>query len=291
MPSFSSRYGLNKPKEISFRDELPTELRIPIFSIFIRYFGGAFLRERIERVLNPYGIDPMPQPSVDIAISPDEDTPELVAIKKTLVSCPWFRIYDIIEDLYGQLVFYETELISDPAEAFRSLPFQVEINEYFVHAGIGWQLADGQIVSRGTEAFEATISAAKAALAASNRVTAQGHLNEALRDLSRRPQPDLSGAIYHAMGSLECVARDVTGDEKATLGMILKRNTGLVPAPLGVVLSQIWGYASNEARHVKEGQVPQRKNAALVVGLAAAVVAYLADGHKIVDKTDPSNEL
>ncbi len=78
------------------------------------------------------------------------------------------------------------------------------------------------------------------------------------------------------MGSLECVARDVTGDSKATLGDILKRYPGLLPKPLDTALSQISGFASNEARHVLEGRDPSREEAELIVGLSAAVATYLA---------------
>jgi hypothetical protein len=79
------------------------------------------------------------------------------------------------------------------------------------------------------------------------------------------------------MGSLECVARDLTGDPKATLGEILKRHPGLVPRPLDAALSQVWGYASNEARHVSEGREISREEAELLVGLSAIVSTYLFD--------------
>jgi hypothetical protein len=78
------------------------------------------------------------------------------------------------------------------------------------------------------------------------------------------------------MGSLECIARDVAGDSKATLGDILKRNPGLLPKPLDSALSQVWGYASNEARHVQEGREISREEAALLVGLSATVSTYLS---------------
>jgi hypothetical protein len=58
------------------------------------------------------------------------------------------------------------------------------------------------------------------------------------------------------MGPLEDLARDVTGDPKATLGEVLKRNPSLLPKPLDTALSQVWGCASNEARHVEEGREP-----------------------------------
>jgi hypothetical protein len=152
---------------------------------------------------------------------------------------------------------------------------QRSITDYFLYAGIGWQMVDGHIITRGNESFESVVKEAAAAVEKSERPTAAKHLHEALQDLSHRPDADLSGAIYHAMGSMECVARDLNGDPKATLGEILKRYPELLPKPLDTALSQVWGYASNEARHVQEGRNPSREEAELVVGLAAALTTYL----------------
>ena len=137
-------------------------------------------------------------------------------------------------------------------------------------------MVEGKIVTRGTEAFEAVVTEATSALEASERPTAAKHLHEALQDLSRRPRADLPGAAFHAMGSLECVARDLTGDPKATLGEILKRHPVLLPKPLDTALSQVGGYASNEARHVREGREISRDEAELIVGLAATMSTYLS---------------
>jgi hypothetical protein len=134
----------------------------------------------------------------------------------------------------------------------------------------GWK-----VLVRGNEAFESVVKEGTTALEESNRPTAAKHLHEALAALSRRPDANLPGAIYHAMGSLECVARDLSSGPKATLGEILKQHPGLLPKPLDTALSQICGYASNEARHVQEGRDANREEAESVVGLAAAVTAYL----------------
>jgi hypothetical protein len=139
---------------------------------------------------------------------------------------------------------------------------------------------DGQIIIRGAEAFEAVVNEAASVLETSEPPTAAKHLHEALQDLSGRPQPELHGAVYHAMGALECVARDITDDPKATLGEILKRYPRLLPKPLDTALSQVWGYASNEARHVEEGREPSRDEAELIVGLSAAVSTYLVRKQK-----------
>ena len=78
------------------------------------------------------------------------------------------------------------------------------------------------------------------------------------------------------MGALEAVARDLAGDPKATLGKVLKRNPDLLPKPLDTAVSQLWGYASTEARHVQEGRrEPNREEAELLVGLAAVMATYL----------------
>jgi hypothetical protein len=53
MPSFSERHGYSQPKGITYRDELPVGLRIPIFEILEREVPSDFLWKRIKKLLNP----------------------------------------------------------------------------------------------------------------------------------------------------------------------------------------------------------------------------------------------
>jgi len=210
-----------------------------------------------------------------LRIPPDKDNwseyPNIWGeVESLMYDCPWYKVYDIIEAMYDRFVQHDAQNRQRDAVLFAEA-----VNSFFIEEGIGWQLSNGQIVVRGTETFEATVHTATEALQSAQRPTAASHLHEALGDLSRRPEPDLSGAVYHAMGSLECLARDVTGNPKATLGEVLKNNPDLLPKPLDTALSQVWGYASNVARHVQEGCEPGRDEAELVVGLCAAVVTYL----------------
>ncbi|MFP5277375.1 MAG: AbiJ-NTD4 domain-containing protein [Acidobacteriota bacterium] len=274
-PPFSARQGLIATPTIKYRDDLPAKLREPIFQICRHYLPAAFIWERVQAILNPYGIDQMPR-GASIAVTKEEDNPDTVAAKQALMHCEWFRLYDVVEDLYAQLVFHETELAHEHEEP-RAYPLRNAINKYFRHAGIGWQLCgDGQFVTRDDDAFENTVQTAVSSLAESGRQTAASHLQEAIKALSARPEPNCFGAIYHAMGSLECLARDLAGTPKDTLGEILKRRSDLVPKPLDTALAQIWGYASNEARHVVEGRNPERTEAALIVGLVGAIINYLS---------------
>ena len=248
-------------KEITIREAAPESLRHFMLETAVELgWGPSSLRDIVCRVLHT---------------PPDagnwSEYPNVWGEVEGLVyRCDWFKVYDIIEALHARMVK------SDRSTRGKDAPqFAEALNEFFIEEGIGWQLVDGHIVTRGTEAFEAVVTQTTRTLEASERPTAAKHLHEALQDLSRRPDADLPGAVYHAMGCLECVARDLTGDSKATLGEALKRYPGLLPKPLDTALSQVWGYASNEARHVLEGREASREEAELLVGLAAALSTYL----------------
>jgi hypothetical protein len=257
--SFSRRNNFaTASSEIKIREEAPEELRIALIDIsYSCGWGPGALRTITCKVLRK-----KPDPS-NWSEYPNVDH----EVRDLVENCPWFKVYDIIEAVYND--------IADGIRPKVAKRFADEMNAVFLELGIGWQLEDGQIISRGDDEYEAVLKEAGVALNASDRPTALSHLQEARQALSRRPKPNLSGAVYHAMGSLEAVARDLSGTPKATLGEILKRHD-LIPKPLDSALSQIWGYASNEARHVEEGREPTREEAELVVGIAAIMVTYLS---------------
>lgn len=53
----------------------------------------------------------------------------------------------------------------------------------------------------------------------------------------------------------------------------------LFPPPLGQAVSQVYGYASNNGRHLLEGGEPSLEEAELIVGLSGVLCRYL--GRKI----------
>lgn len=263
---FSKRYGYRTaPKEITIREDAPEALRHFVLSM-ARDLGlrPSALRNTICDILH---------------VRPDpgnwSEFPNIWGEVNDLVfGCPWFKFYDFTERVYEVLEGengYRTEETRRIAQQF-----QGELNEFFVDEGIGWQLANGEIVVRGTESFEASIHSARNVLEDAGRMTASSEIHEALADLSRRPQPDLTGAVQHAMAALECVARDVCGDESATLGEIIKRYPGVIPKPLDDAVAKAWGFASEMARHIREGHSPDYREVELVVGIAATVATYLS---------------
>jgi AbiJ N-terminal domain 4 len=199
-------------------------------------------------------------------------------VESHVENCEWYKLYDIVEAIWAELADKPPRVSGQvPLEAH---VFEAEVNGALRELGIGWQLRDGMIQARGEEAFEAVLAQAKDALVAAGKATAQNELGEAIKDISRRPHPDTTGAIQHCMAALECVAKDVTGESKATLGQILARHATVVPKSLDVAVDKVWGFASDRARHVREGHTLDRHDAQLVVGLAASLASYLVQKAK-----------
>jgi len=254
MDSFSRRRGLARPDaEIKIRNDAPPEVRDA--TIGIAYQCGLKPSE-IRAVL-----------CQALFRAPDRNNwsefPNIDGEVRGLIEdCEWFEVYDLIEKLADMC-------------ARRGQDYAEEMNRFFRGAGVGWQLIGNRIEMRGTEIFEVAVRQGQAVLRERGQTTAATELHEALNDLSRRPQPETTGAIQHAMAALECVARDATGS-KDTLGQLVQRNAGFFPPPIDQIVEKAWGYTSNFGRHLTEGQPPQFEEAELMVGISGVLCRYLS---------------
>lgn len=259
--TFSQRHGYRaEEKPISVREDAPDGLR----------YGIVMLADSLDLTpqnarLEACGV---------LLVRPDPSNwsayPNIFEEVQSLVGeAPWFRVYDIAE------AFHRRIAASDWAKGNE---FQDRLNELFREQGIGWEMREGRIVARGSEAFAQAVASAATMIRQSGRPTAAGELHEALQDLSRRPRADITGAVQHAMAALECVARDVTGQQSKTLGQLIQ-SLG-VPKPLDIGVEKLWGFASEQGRHIREGRQPRFEEAELIVTVAAAVSVYLLRASK-----------
>jgi hypothetical protein len=155
--------------------------------------------------------------------------------------------------------------------------FAQELNELFIEHGIGWKLENGQVLTRGTESFESIMRQAPHALQAAGATTAADEIHKAIEDLSRRPSPDLTGAVQHGMAALECAGKQICGmTGKQTLDDVVKARPDLFRPPLHEAVLKLWGFASNRGRHLQEGGEPAYSEVELMVGTAAIVATYLS---------------
>jgi hypothetical protein len=93
MPVFSKRRGYDPPKEIVFREELPANLRPPIIEIVGRYFSDADVREAIEKLLDPYGLEPSKLIALETPTGPPtQGGAPASGTKAYLLNCLWFRV-------------------------------------------------------------------------------------------------------------------------------------------------------------------------------------------------------
>ncbi|MBL1410109.1 AbiJ-NTD4 domain-containing protein [Sphingobacterium faecale] len=254
MKRFSKRNGhSSSEKEITTREDAPVGLRqfIPQL-LYDLGLSSTSVRETICRVLR---VSPQTQYNWGEPNISNE-------VREWMEECEWFYIYDIIER------FHQT--IQRKAE------FTEEINDYFKANGIGWKLNNGHIVFRGEELFEDDLGKAIKELGEAKLHTAQNEIREAINDLSRRPNPDITGAIQHGVASLECVARDLVGNNKITLGELIKRNREIVPPTIDIIVEKIWGFSSEQGRHLREQGEPSYEEAELMLGLSASISTYLA---------------
>lgn len=255
--SFSERFNFSAPDaEIKIRGDAPEVLRVGLTQLaYASDIGGKELRELICAVL-------LKRPDYAHNWGAENVSRE---IDELMSEALWFKVYDIAERIYAEIGKHDYS-------GTRQEGFTRRLNLLFRENGIGWQIEDGKIRARGSEAFALATRDAVETMRAAGTPTAANEVHEALRDISRRPHADTTGAIQHAMAALECVAREVSGSSD-TLGPIINRLP--LPAPLDVALHKLWGFTSQEGRHLKEGRDPQFAEAELVVTVASAVSVYL----------------
>lgn len=256
MDRFSDRLGVRPPPaEIKVRHDAPDELRGVVVDIAER----CGLRPGHMRSLLCALFYKRPDPSNW------SEYPNIAnEVQMLMDECPWYEVYDAIEAIY-----------TDLHRSGRAPAFESEVNRYFERAGIGWKLVSGRVELRGAEAFEVAIRDATAHMKAIGRTTSAQELHEAIVDLSKRPLPEITGAIQHAMAALECISRDVVGSND-TLGTLVQRNPGLFPRPMDAIVQQAWGWSSNYGRHLQEGKSPSFEEAEMLVGLSGVLCRYLA---------------
>ncbi|PZU05973.1 AbiJ-NTD4 domain-containing protein [Sphingomonas sp.] len=253
---FSERHGFHgDDAEITIREDAPEDVRAAVVMLgYAAGLGPSGMRDAVCEVLLK-----RPDPGNWSAGNVENEVHRLID------AAPWYAIYDIAERICA-------EIGRDDHSGTARVQYARRLNQLFRELGVGWQMEDGRIVVRGSEAFALATRDAVATMQAASAPTAAREVHEALRDISRRPSADVTGAIQHAMAALECVAREVDNSSD-TLGQIIGR-LGL-PAPLDSALHKLWGFASEQGRHIREGREPRFEEAELVVTVASAVSVYL----------------
>ena len=115
----------------------------------------------------------------------------------------------------------------------------------------------GRVQYQGPEPFTHAVKEAATVLRSTGRSQAAKEMAEAIRDISRRPEPDITGAVQHTMAALEATARDITSQEKDTLGKLVS-SLGLKP-PLDTALKKVVGLCIQRSQARPRGFNTERR--------------------------------
>ena len=188
-----------------------------------------------------------------------------------LERCDWYKVYDLAEALYDSI---NTES-HDSWHSDECKQFEKKLNQVFYEKGIGWKMKKGKIVFRGSDTFERTSEESIKVLDIPDHRKALKEMQEAYKDISRRPDPDVTGAIQHACAGLEATARYVLNEHGKTLGVLVSRLQ--LPKPLDISVKKLWDFSNQHARHMDETKSVDVNifDAELLVSIAGAVCTYL----------------
>ncbi|WP_394222304.1 AbiJ-NTD4 domain-containing protein [Alteromonas gracilis] len=213
---------------------------------------------------------------------PIDDMPiNPVAIMKTIrqhfFEGQWYEVYEFIEFVLNSPVSSD-ELVDN-----LNLVLERELS--------GFRIIDSMLVQ---VTDDAEIESLQEALSESPFKGAQSHMKSAVQHLSRRENPDYRNSIKEAISAVESVAKEITGDSKATLGKALtklERNKKLHPA-LKDAFSAMYGYTNDEGgiRHAMLDE-PEltASDAKFFTVSCASFINYLKSNAVKDDKTAPKD--
>lgn len=151
-------------------------------------------------------------------------------IRAYYFSCPWNEAYDLLEFVHDNL-----ELRGFPGE------FAKACNSVLQREMSAYRFVSGRITPITEEEQIAEIEKA----AYSDKEGVRLHIRRSLDLLSSRTNPDYRNSIKESISAVESVVSSALGDERGTLGQLLKKLDAIHPA-LKSAFSNLYGYTSDE---------------------------------------------
>lgn len=241
---FSERYGYKPIRKIIQKESMDDNLRNGIWSLFTIYLWnqvdyssyqshGNINTSNLKTLIIAYWLNFFKQPIDTIPIQFEK---VLYKVRSSFFNCEWHEVYSFIEET---LENYPRELKKN--KEF----FTKELNNCLEKENSAYRLIGNEITPITSEQ---EIQSIEEALENTNQYSGvQQHLNQALKLMSDRQNPDYRNSIKESISAVESICKIVTNEDKATLGKALKiiEDKHGLHAALKGSLSQLYGYTSD----------------------------------------------
>lgn len=241
---FSERYGYKPIREIIQKESMDDNLRNGIWSLFTIYLWnqvdyssyqshGNINTSNLKTLIIAYWLNFFKQPIDTIPIQFEK---VLYKVRSSFFNCEWHEVYSFIEET----------LENYPREFKKNKEFFTkELNKCLEKENSAYRIINNEITPITSEQ---EIQSIEDTLKNTNQYSGvQQHLNQALKLMSDRQNPDYRNSIKESISAVESICKIVTNEDKATLGKALKiiEDKHGLHAALKGSLSQLYGYTSD----------------------------------------------
>ena len=282
---FSKLHGLeNAPPQLEDA-EMPEWVRDELYYLtrrlgFVPFYEGDFT-DRLRHALRPFL-----RRYTDISTSADSTPDTTWAITRHILSTvDWNVTFDVCQVIYRALL--------DIYGGDKANQFSLEVNKVFEEAGVGWRM-DGEVFNRVLESStEDSIGASQIALAELRFQAPKDQFNLAIKQFSERPEPNVKDCINNAIGSLEGVARVVTGKESVLSNLLNEEPLkSRIPPTLREALQKVYAYRGAVTAHGQTGAQSSSyglEEAEWLMGMCATSIAYISKKFPLTTTTNEDN--
>ncbi|WP_374573688.1 AbiJ-NTD4 domain-containing protein [Acinetobacter sp.] len=239
---FSERYGYKPVREIIQKESINSDLKNALWSILHTFIWNKTSHKNsysYTKYSNIYGlvhsywfnIFKIPIDTIPLYTSDS-----IKKIREYFFSCKWHEIYSLIEETIDSLPY---DFIKNKELFIKA------INNVLERENSAYRIINNEITPITSEQ---EVQSIEDALENTNPYSGvQQHLNQALKLMSDRQNPDYRNSIKESISAVESICKIVTNDDKATLGKALKiiEDKHGLHAALKGSLSQLYGYTSD----------------------------------------------
>lgn len=273
--SFSKRTGIVAVSKSIQLGSIDKELRNSIWSVLTLYYWDSF-NQTFDYVEGSNRAILIKRLWLNFFKEPIDAIPEYINdckshIRRYYFSAEWNEVFDFIEFIAK----------NGPAES--ETKFIDLCNHYLEIENSGYRFVDGQITEITSDV---EIKSIEDAIEISSKYGGvKKHLQTALTHLSDKKKPDFRNSIKESISAVESLAKQISGNKKATLGKIVQEleKEGKLHKALKNAFSSLYGYTSDAGgiRHaLLEESDLGKSDAQFMLVCCSAFINYVIDSTK-----------